>query len=174
MKGSKLLKGPCCVVRSRSSNAHVEPVGSKIMHQLFHLILAALLISTSAMALDTAAVQVMENGFAADFNRGDSEALAKRYTEDAYVLPLNSEMVRGRGAIASFFEKAIQTRTDLKMTALDVQPLGSDAAMVIGTVALKIRAQPAQQEDRKYLKIYRRVGDDWKMSAFIWNGNKAP
>jgi uncharacterized protein (TIGR02246 family) len=132
------------------------------------------MLTAPARALDTAAVQEMENAFAADFNRGDAEALAKRYTENAYVLPLNSEMVRGRGAIASFFAKAVQTRTDLKMTALDVQPLGSDAAMVIGTVALRIRAQPSQQEDRKYLKIYQRVGDDWKMSAFIWNGNKAP
>jgi uncharacterized protein (TIGR02246 family) len=126
------------------------------------------------MALDIAAVQEMENGFAADFNRGDAEALAKRYTENAYVLPLNSEMVRGRGAIASFFGKAVQTRTDLKMTALDVQPLGPDAAMVIGTVALRIKAQPSQQEDRKYLKIYQKVGEDWRMSAFVWNGNKAP
>ena len=60
------------------------------------------------------------------------------------------------------------------MTAVDVQPLGSDAALVIGTVALRITAQPSKQEDRTYLKIYQRVGDDWKMSAFIWNGNKAP
>ena len=76
--------------------------------QLIHIIFAISLMTRPAMALDTAAVQEMENGFAADFNRGDAEALARRYTENAYVLPLNSEIVRGRDAIVSFFGKAVK------------------------------------------------------------------
>ena len=106
------------------------------------------------------------------FNKGDAGAVAALYTEDAYVLPPGSAMVKGRTAIEAFWRQAAQQMSDAKLTTIDVLPLGRSAAREIGTVTLKTKSQPPQEVVAKYVVVWRKVGRDWKLATDIWNTDK--
>src|SRR4051794_11857510 len=82
----------------------------------------------SAAAQDKAAIQKLDDEFAAAFNRGDYAAIAAMYSEDATILPPGAEMVKGHQAIQSFWSKAGEGIGDAKLNAVDVTPLGNDSA----------------------------------------------
>src|SRR5690349_7009824 len=92
-----------------------------------------LCLPVPALAQDKAAIQTLNDQFTKAFNAGDIAAVAAHYTEDAVVLPPGAEMVLGRNAILTFWKAASEQFGDIKLTALDVKPLGSDAAREIGT-----------------------------------------
>ena len=125
-----------------------------------------------ALAQDKATIEKLNDVWAAAFNKGDAAAVAALYTEDAYVLPPGSEMVKGRAAIEAFWRQAAQQLTAAKLTAGDVLPLGPEAAREIGTVTLKTRSQPPQEVVGKYVVVWRKTGGDWKLAADIWNTDK--
>ena len=108
----------------------------------------------------------------AAFNKGDSHALAELYTEDAYVLPAGGEMVHGRQAIQGFWDSTMKQLGDGKLTTVDVQPLGPDAAREIGTFSFKTKGNAPQDVTGKYVVVWRKINDQWKLATDIWNMNK--
>jgi ketosteroid isomerase-like protein len=99
-------------------------------------------------------------------------AVATHYTEDAVVLPPGAEMIKGRSAIQSFWKGAAEQIGDIRLTAVDVKPLGTDAAREIGTFSLKTKDQQPQEITGKYVVVWEKVGGDWKLATDIWNTNK--
>jgi len=64
----------------------------------------------SAMAGDAGAMKVLTEvnaSWNANFNKGDSAALAKLYADDATLSPGNGTVLKGREAIASLFKSFI-------------------------------------------------------------------
>jgi uncharacterized protein (TIGR02246 family) len=94
--------------------------------------MACLLIATSAVAQDKATIEKLNEAFVGAFKRGDFATVAALYTEDATVLPNGSTMVKSRPGIQAFWTKAGQEISDIKLTTVDVKPLGSEAAREIG------------------------------------------
>lgn len=131
-----------------------------------------LLLPLSGMAQDRASIQSLNDKFAAAFNSGDFAAVASHYTEDAYLLPPGAEMTTGRTAIQAFWKAASEGVSDLKLTAEDVKPLGTDAAREIGSFTLKTKGQQPQQVAGKYVVVWQKVGNEWKLATDIWNMNK--
>jgi uncharacterized protein (TIGR02246 family) len=125
-----------------------------------------------ALAQDRATIEKLNDVWTAAFDKGDAAAVAALYTEDAYVLPPGSEMVKGRAAIEAFWRQAAQQMGDAKLTTVDVLPLGPEAAREVGTVTLKTKTQPPQEVVGKYVVVWRKVGGDWKLATDIWNTNK--
>ena len=125
-----------------------------------------------AVAQNKAMIEKLNEVWTAAFNKGDVAAVAALYTEDAYVLPPGSAMVKGRTAIEAFWRQAAQQMTDAKLTTVDVLPLGRSAAREIGTVTLKTKSQPPQEVVGKYVVVWRKVGRDWKLATDIWNTDK--
>jgi len=125
-----------------------------------------------ALAQDRATIEKLNDVWTAAFNKGDAAAVAALYTEDAYVLPPGSDMIKGRAAVEAFWRQAAQQMTDAKLTTVDVLPLGPDAAREIGTVTLKTKSQPPQEVVGKYVVVWRKIGADWKLATDIWNTNK--
>ena len=97
--------------------------------------------------------------------------MATMYTEDAYLLPPQADLMRGRAAIQAFWQAAREQIGDMTLTIVDVESLGSDAAREIGTVAAKTKGQPQQEVVGKYVVVLRKVGNDWKLATDIWNFN---
>jgi uncharacterized protein (TIGR02246 family) len=124
------------------------------------------------LAQDKATIEKLNGIWTTAFNKGDAAAVAALYTEDAYVLPPGSEIVKGRAAIEAFWRQAAQQLTDAKLTTVDVLPLGAEAAREIGTVTLKTKTQPPQEIVGKYAVVWRKSGGDWKLATDIWNTNK--
>ena len=139
-----------------------------------HALLAAtcLCLPVSALAQDRASIQTLNDQFTKAFNAGDIAAVATHYTEDATVLPPGAEMVIGRNAILTFWKSAADQIGDIKLTAVDVKPLGSNAAREIGTFSLRTKAAQSQQVTGKYVVVWEKVGGDWKLATDIWNMNK--
>jgi uncharacterized protein (TIGR02246 family) len=131
-----------------------------------------LCVATAALAQDKATIAKLNDAWVAAFNKGDAQAVAAMYTEDAYVLPPGSDIVKGRAAIEAFWRQAAQQMTDAKLTTLDVLPLGRNAAREIGTVSLKTKSQPPQEIVGKYAVVWRKIDGRWKLATDIWNTNK--
>jgi uncharacterized protein (TIGR02246 family) len=136
------------------------------------VIIGCLSVGSPALAQNKATIEKLNDAWTAAFNKGDAAAVAALYTEDAYVLPPGSAMVKGRAAIEAFWRQAAQQMTDAKLTTLDVLPLGRSAAREIGTVTLKTKSQPPQEVVGKYAVVWRKVGRDWKLATDIWNTDK--
>ena len=105
--------------------------------------------AASAAAQNKPMIQKLSDEWSAAFNKGDSHALAELYTEDAYVLPAGGEMVHGRQAIQGFWDDTMKQLGDGKLTTVDVQPLGPDAAREIGTFSFKTKGNAAAGHHRK-------------------------
>jgi uncharacterized protein (TIGR02246 family) len=131
-----------------------------------------LCLPISATAQDKATIQSLNDQFAKAFNTGDIAAVAAHYTEDATVLPPGAEMVMGRNAILAFWKSAAEQIGDIKLTAVDVKPLGSNAAREIGTFSLRTKGSQPQEVTGKYVVVWEKVGTDWKLATDIWNSNK--
>ena len=106
------------------------------------------------------------------FNKGDFAGVASLYTEDATALPPGLPMAKGRAAIEVMWKNMAEQVGDPKLTTLDIKPLGPSAAREIGTFSLKTKGPPPQEVTGKYLVVWEKIGNDWKLAADIWNDGK--
>ena len=132
----------------------------------------SLVLAAPAFGQDVGQIQKLNDQFSEAFNKGDSASVAAMYTDDAVVLPSGSPMVRGRDAIQSFWKKGSEQLEGMRLTTIEVQSLGNDAAREIGTFILKTKGQSPQELEGKYVVIWRKAGTDWKLATDIWNSNK--
>jgi uncharacterized protein (TIGR02246 family) len=130
------------------------------------------LLAGPALAQSKAAIQKLNDQWAAAFNKGDAAALAAMYTADAYVLPAGAPMVKGRTDIQKFMGGAVQQLGDIKITTLEVKPLGGNSAREIGTATFKTKGQTPQDGALKYAVVWQREGGQWKLLQDIWNMDK--
>ena len=106
------------------------------------------------------------------FSRGDAAAIAACYTDDAVVMPPNSQMIKGREAIEEFWKGAMGMGVrSIQLDTLDVQS-GTDLAYEIGNATMIIQPQggKAATDTVKYVVVWKRQPDgSWKLAADIWN-----
>ena len=108
--------------------------------------------------------------------KGDAVAVAALYTDDAILLPPNSEMIRGRQGIEKFWRAAIQMGVkDAVLTTMELSGSG-DIIHEIGNYTLKIHPEGQQPiEDKgKYIVIWKNTAYGWKLHRDIWNTNLPP
>ena len=130
------------------------------------------LLTTPALAQSKAAIQQLNDQWAAAFNKGDAAAVAAMYTQDAYVLPAGAPMAKGRAAIEALMKEEMTQIGDGKLTTLDVKPLGGNAVREIGTASFKTKSQPPQEVTVKYAVVWQKEGGRWKLLQDIWNMDK--
>jgi uncharacterized protein (TIGR02246 family) len=106
------------------------------------------------------------------FNKGDFAGIASLYTDDATAFPPGSAMVKGSAAIGAMWKSMAEQVSDPKVTTLDVKPLGPSAAREIGTFSLKTKGPTPQEVTGKYVVVWEKVGEHWKLAADIWNDGK--
>jgi len=106
------------------------------------------------------------------FNKGDFASVASLYTTDATAFPPGSAMVKGAAAIGAMWKSTAENVSDPKITTLDVKSLGPSAEREIGTFSLKTKGPRPQQVTGKYVVVWEKVGNDWKLAADIWNDGK--
>jgi uncharacterized protein (TIGR02246 family) len=106
------------------------------------------------------------------FNKGDFAGIASLYTEDATAFPPGSGMVKGRAGIEAMWKSMAEQVSDPKVSTLDVKSLGPSAAREIGTFSLKTKGPTPQELSGKYVVVWEKVGNDWKLATDIWNDGK--
>lgn len=109
--------------------------------------------------------------------RQDAAALAALYTEDAHVMPSNSDAIAGRANIQAFWESVLQA--GIKSGRLETRELevGGDFAVETGRYQLVIHpAGTAPLADEgKYLVVWHREADgSWKLHRDMFSSNLPP
>ncbi len=118
----------------------------------------------------TADIQSLNNGFEADFAKGDAEGLANRYTEDGKLMPPNGEIVEGRDAIKDYWSATIGAGVVAQNMTTTLATSYGRAAVEIGTV--EIATPDGQVLDKvKFMVHWKLVNDEWKMHEDIWNSS---
>ena len=109
--------------------------------------------------------------FMSAFGRGDAAGVAGLYTEDGQVLPPASEPITGRPGIQGFWQGAMDM--GVKAAKLETEEVAhhGDAAYEVGRYTLE--AVGGQLLDRgKYVVIWQRHGEAWKLHRDIWNTSR--
>ncbi len=112
------------------------------------------------------AIEAAVARYVAASNRGDADALAALYADDAMLLPPDHEPIKGRQAIGEFWRQG--TDEGLEVTTLTVEVDGD-----IGYLVGRYHLPPTDEEPAdsgKYVMCLRRQRDgSWKLTADIWN-----
>ena len=117
-------------------------------------------------AEDSQAIRAASKQWDDAFNRGDFAALAALYTEEAKLLPPNSQMIIGREGIEGFFSGG----GNGQLTMIDLH-LNGDMAYVVGewTFTMQPEEGEAISNNGKYVEIWKRENDTWMLDVDIWN-----
>ena len=117
------------------------------------------------------AIQAQNSTFMAAAQDGDAAALVALYTEDAWLLPPGGEMIQGREKIEAFWSSRLARIAEVKLTTVDVAPLGDDAAREVGRSVILTTSLLAEETTGKYIGVWKQVDGVWKLEANIWNSN---
>ena len=138
------------------------------------LALALLLLggcaSRDSTAEARAGVEATNAQFMAAVSQGDAAGVAACYTEDTQLLPPNSEIVKGRKAVQGFLQGFLDAVVKgIQLTSIEVEGHG-DTAHEVG--AYTLTGENGQTIDEgKYIVIWKKVGDEWKLHRDIFNSN---
>ena len=141
------------------------------MHRIA-LVIAIVTCLTAPVLAQQAEIEAVNAKWMDFFNEGDFARVASLYTDDATAFPPGSAMVKGRAAIAAMWKSMVEKVSDPKVTTLEVKPLGPTAAREIGTFSLRTKGEKPQEVVGKYVVVWEKVGNDWKLAADIWNEGK--
>jgi len=145
----------------------MEPIMSRLA-----LLIAFVLVLIAPASAQKAEIEAANSKWTDLFNKGDFAAIESFYTTDAIVLPPGSAMVQGRAAVAAMWKSTAEQVSDPKLTTVDVKALGGSAAREIGTFSLKTKGASPQEVTGKYVVVWEKVANDWKIATDIWNEGK--
>jgi len=112
--------------------------------------------------------------FGEAIRQGDAAALAALYTEDATLLPPDSDMIQGSQGIETFWNGGLQMGIkDAVLTTVHVSGSG-DLAYEIGKFTLTIQpeGQDPIESKGKYVVVWKQTDDgSWRLHVDIWNSS---
>jgi uncharacterized protein (TIGR02246 family) len=104
----------------------------------------------------------------------DAAGIAKLYTEDGAVMPPNGPIGKGRTAIQQTWASMMRT-PGFGLTFVPEQIIVSssgDMALDRGTYRLAVAPNGTAQTDiGKYVVVWRKIGNEWKAAADIFNSD---
>lgn len=126
--------------------------------------------SQSPMDL-TAEMRAAAEQWSTAFGAHDAEALASLYTEDAKLLPPNSDFVSGRAAIQTFWQGVMDAGVATATLTVE-EASGTDSlAVEVGRYRLSSAAGDPIDEG-KYIVWWKRTNAGWRLYRDIWNSSR--
>ena len=139
------------------------------------LVSLVLLAAFPASAADDVrkAIEAANKKWEAAASRSDGAGAAALYTTDGQLLPAQSDFVRGTHAIGQFlqavFDSAIKGAS---LTTVEVEGCGN-TAYEVGTYEFR-GADGAVRDRGKYVVVWKKKGDAWKLHRDIWTTSVVP
>ena len=119
------------------------------------------------------AIEAGNEAFMAAFAAHDAAALARFYTEDAKLMPPNSDILEGRAAIQAFWQAVFDMGIDSALLQIvEVDALGNTAVEVSHFWLYTADGQVADYG--KYMIEWKRVRGQWFLHRDIFNTSQAP
>jgi ketosteroid isomerase-like protein len=113
---------------------------------------------------DRAAIEALSADYTAAVQAGNPAAVSALHADDALLHPPNEPAISGREAIDAYFARIHAEPVDLTYVTEDVVVSASgDLAYEVGT-----------WDGGKYLSIYRRTPDGWRIVADAWSDDAPP
>ena len=104
--------------------------------------------------------------FMAAFSSGDDVAVAALYTEDAQLMPGNSDFINGTEAVRAFFKSLFEMGLkSVTLETLEVEGMG-DTAYEVGKYSLFLEGERVA-DSGKYVVIWKMVNGQWKIHRDI-------
>ena len=127
------------------------------------------------------AIERVLTDFAVAFNVKDAAKLASFYSEDAVLMPPGSPVVKGQPAITSAFMAMVARGGVLKFNPPLAIEVTGDRALAAGTYTVTVSVPGSQAAGgsgplviaAKYLTVFKRVGNDWKIVYDMQNADEA-
>ncbi len=107
------------------------------------------------------------------FNKGDIQACADLYTDDAEIISDRNNPVIGRKAIGEFFKQQV-SRDLLFDTDAKVTVVSGNVAMEQGTYKVRNVVQGVDVELGDYLNVWRKTNGHWKAFRSMYNITRSP
>lgn len=125
---------------------------------------------------DRAAIEEASRRFSAAYVRGDVDAMVAAYTPDAVIFPNNSEMLRGPEAIRGYWTLApgqrvtrhVATPTEIRVEGDHADDYG------VSEAAGERNGQAWGPTLGKYVIVWRRGPEGWRMHLDMWNSRPQP
>lgn len=129
------------------------------------LLLLIAVIGTTLYAADASTdVKKVLAGQTAAWNRGDLVAFVDGYADETVFI--GSAIARGKSGVLDRYRKTYGTpekRGTLEFTDLEVKPLGSDYASVIGRFHLTRTSAGGGDARGVFSLLFQKIGQDWKI-----------
>lgn len=125
---------------------------------------------------DIEAIRNASTRFSAAYVRGDIEEMLSIYTDDGVIFPNGRNMMRGKEKLRGYWTlRPGRKITYHKATPVEISVEG-DTAYDYGNYEVRGTQEGVAWEPAfgKYVIVWKRTGDSWKMHLDIWNGNPAP
>jgi uncharacterized protein (TIGR02246 family) len=108
-------------------------------------------------------------------NRGDIENLATIYSEDAWLLPPNFEIVIGRDAIKDFFTARMSAgKFEMQIDIIQLDEYDSHAIEISKWVMISVDSVGNKKEDSgKSMVIWKKNDDQWLISRDMFSSSTA-
>lgn len=127
---------------------------------------------------DVKAIREREDEFLAVHEFNDGAKLAEFYTDDALLIPPNEPIVRGKQAIAEWYQREFEKAPPIEnpTVVLDDVEVSGNIAFIRGTFTLKYKDDGGTRiENLRFLSVWRRRPDDsWGFYCDIWNTHAPP
>jgi ketosteroid isomerase-like protein len=109
------------------------------------------------------------------FVKGDSKLLASHYTDNCWIMPSNSPALCGPEAPGDFFQMAY-TQAGVrngKLISIDISGNGEEFVTETGFYYF-FNAKNEQIEEGKYLVLWKKTNEGWKMFRNSFSPNHKP
>lgn len=107
------------------------------------------------------------------FTRHDVAACVALFTDDAQILPQHGPAIRGRKEIEAYFNDSMNPRVTYD-TDTEMSIVRGDLGVEQGRYRIRNVRRGSDVEEGKYLHVWRRMGNDWKLYRMIYNTDVEP
>lgn len=119
-------------------------------------------------AADRAVLQSITAAYETAIRAGDHAAIAALHADDAVIQPANEPGARGRKAFDAYFAATHAEPQDMTFTTDDIVIAES------GEMAYEVGAMAGPGWSGKYLTIFQRTADGWRIVADSWSNDTPP
>jgi len=146
---------------------------SKIYSSFIIYVFCFLVISCAAPKEDSSqiskGISKTNESFMAAISNGDAAGVAAQYTDDAQLMPPNADLVTGKKEIQNAMQGFVDAGINgIILESTEIEGIGN-MAFEVGKYTLSVDENII--DNGKYIVIWKKVGEDWKLHRDIFNSN---